>query len=155
MGYHIYLNGEKCGEMSDAENARLRKEVRNDARTWFAFIFAQVAGTGRFLAFYLRLLGLVGGLSVLMVAMLAPDFQQAVQSQSGEEIAQAIRQFGIYLSVAVTMIAAACQVFVPRLFSIPDVFEREFYRRVRLAKNIRRYGQLEIIGFPKPPDSNH
>ncbi len=150
MDYHIYLDGEKCGELTDAEHARLRKEARKDARTWLAFAFAQVAGTGRFFAFYLRLLGMVGGLSVLMVAMFAPQFQQAIQGQPGEEVAQAIRQFGIYLSAAAAMIAAACLVFAPRMFGIPDVFEREFLRRVRQVKNIRRYGQLEVMGFTLP-----
>ena len=90
------------------------------------------------------------GLAVLMVAMFAPQFQQAIQGQSGEEIAQAIRAAAIYLSASGAMIAAACLVFAPRMFGIPDVFEREFQRRVRLLKNIRRYGQLEVIGFTLP-----
>ncbi|CAM5532098.1 hypothetical protein ACFQ4M_19535 [Thauera mechernichensis] len=150
MDYHIYLDGEKCGELTDAENLRLRKEAKRDARTWGAFLFAQVTGTVRFLTFYIRLLGSVGGLAVLMVAMFAPQFQQAIQGQSGEEIAQAIRAAAIYLSASGAMIAAACLVFAPRMFGIPDVFEREFQRRVRLLKNIRRYGQLEVIGFTLP-----
>ena len=59
-------------------------------------------------------LWLACGLSVLMVAMFAPQFQQAIQAAPAEEVAQAIRQFGIYLSAAAAMIAAASSQAAPR-----------------------------------------
>lgn len=150
MDYHIYLDGEKCGELTDAEISRLRREAKRDVRTWGAFLFAQVAGTGRFMAFYLRLLGSVSGLALLMAAMFAPQLHQTLQGQSAEEIVQAIRTAGIYVSASGAMVAAACLVFAPRMFGIHDVFEHEFQRRVRLLKNIHRYGQLEVTGFTLP-----
>lgn len=147
MDYHIYLDGEKCGMLTDAEHARLRKEAKKDARTWLAFGFAQVAGTWRFFTFYLRMLGLFGGLGVLLTAMFAPQFHEAIQGQTSEEIAHAIRQVAMYVGIAAAMFSAACLTLAPQMFGIPNVFEREFLRRVRLLKNIRRYGQLEVIGF--------
>jgi hypothetical protein len=147
MDYHIYLDGEKCGELTGAENSLLWKEAKKDARTWLAFVFALAAGTGKFVVFYLQMLGLIGGLAVLMAAMFAPQLQQAI---SGEEIALAIQHAGICLCFATTLAAVGCLVFAPQMFRAPDVLEREFLRRVRRLKNIRRYGQLEVIGFALP-----
>lgn len=150
MNYHIYLDGEKCGELTDAENARLRKEAKRDARTWGAFLFAQLVGTWKVVRFYVRMLGLVGGLGILMAATFAPQIHQSTQGMTPEEIALGIRTAAIYLSMTAALSVAGCLLFFPKVFGIPNVFENEFLRRVRLLKNIRRYGQLEVIGFTLP-----
>lgn len=150
MDYHIYLDGEKCGELTGAENARLRKEAKRDARTWGAFLLAQLGGTWKVVCFYVRMLGLVGGLGILMAAALAPQIYQSTHGLTPEEIAIGIRTAATYLGISAAMTVAGCLFFAPQMFGIPKVFENEFLRRVQLLKNIRRYGQLEVISFTLP-----
>jgi len=150
MDYHIYLDGEKCGELTNAEHEHLRKSVSKDARTWLAFGLAQIAATGRFFNIYFKMLAALGGLLFLIAAMLAPSFWQAIQGQSGEEIAHAIRHLAIYSTVLAVFLTAILLVMYPQRLGIPDVFKHEFVRRVRLLKDIHRYGQLEVIGFTLP-----
>lgn len=150
MDYHIYLDGEKCGELTDAENARLRKEAKADARTWGAFVLAQLWGTGKLLAFFLRAWAAVGGFAFLFAMFLAPELLKTVEQLSAQELADAARTTALYLSMLAGLPTAALAMFAPKFFRGPDVFENEFLRRVRLLKNIRRYGQLEVIGFTLP-----
>lgn len=119
MDYHIYLDGEKCGELTGAENARLRKEAKRDARTWGAFLFAQLAGTWKVVCFYVRMLGLVGGLGILMAATFAPQIQQSTQGMTPEEIAFGIRTAAIYLSMTAALSVAGCLLFSPRCSASP------------------------------------
>jgi hypothetical protein len=150
MGYHIYLDGEKCGELSDTENARLRKEARTDARTWGAFVLAEIWRPWKLFSFYLRILGLIGGVGVLTGMFLAPLILASAQPLSASEIAVGMQQVGLSLCFLAGFSAAGVLVFSPKTFGIPNFFENEYLRRVRKLKNIQRYGELEVRGFTMP-----
>lgn len=147
MGYHIYLDNEKCGELSDAENARLRKESRINAGTWVEFFTAQVALTWKLITFYLRMLGFVVGLGVSIGLICSPLIMESAKYLSAPEIAVYLQQTGIYLIFSAAFIVVSAIMFSPEMFSVPSAFEREYLRRVRKLKHIHRYGQLEVFEY--------
>lgn len=152
MNYHIYLDGEKCGELTNAETARLRAEVKTDARTWLAFVFDEISGFIRILASMFRMWAQVGGFAFLFVLLLAPDLLRPMENLSLGEMADAIRRVAFYLMFLATLPVAARTVFIPMLrlvapqaFPRANAFEKEFLRRVRLLKGIGKHGKLEVM----------
>jgi hypothetical protein len=144
MDYDIYMYGEKCGELSAAEYACLRKAVRRDLRTWFAFASVRLNGTWKFINFFFRGLGLSGGLTLFAAAVFAPDSLQVIHGLNGEEVARFIQLIAQGIGVGVALYAVSCFVLFPNRFGVPDVFEDEFLRRVRRLKRIYRHGDLEV-----------
>ena len=147
MDYHIYLNGEKCGELTEAENARLRKEIKTDPRTWAQYVFAQVWALWKSITLYLRLFGCIGGMVMLVALVLAPQVAESMQGMPILDVANSLRQTGLTL-----MCVGVCFVMVHFCFSPPvvgfgTVYETAFLRRVRQTKKIQRYGELEVIAF--------
>lgn len=154
MDYHIFLDGEKVGELSDAEYARLRKEARMDARTWGSFGLAQAVGTWKCVVLMMRFIGIVGGMAFVMGLVYAPQvlqmLEQMLQQGTAAEVAAAIGNGGKYLTLVVMLAGAGLLTLSPKTLGVPNAFEKEFVRRVRRLKRIQKHGRLEVLGFTLP-----
>ena len=150
MGYHIYLNGEKYGELTEAENVRLRKETKADPRTWLQFGFAQVWGLWKSMTLYLRLLGFIGGMTMLTGLVLAPQFAESMELMQKQDVVNYLHHTGLALMFSGAFLATAHFFFFPPTLGFKSVFETAFLRRVRQIKKIQRYGELEVIAFSMP-----
>lgn len=144
MDYEIFLDGEKCGELTEAEHKRLRKEVRADPWTWVHFACAQVWGVLKFFTFYMRWLGALGGIGTLMLLLFAPQIVQAIENMPLAEVATALRTFGFSLTLFGAMVSVVTLMFFPQVLEIPSVMKLGFIKKVRRLKGIRRYGTVEV-----------
>jgi hypothetical protein len=76
MNYHIYLDGEKQGELTLAEYNRLKREARSDARTWGAAVIAFLKGGINTVRRIVQMMGALGGMAVLTAMFFAPQIHE-------------------------------------------------------------------------------
>jgi hypothetical protein len=157
MIYHIYLDGEKQGELTLAEYNRLKRESRSDARTWGAAAVAFLKGGFNTGGRVVRTMGVCGGVAVLTAMFFAPQIYQAVQTAVADgavalSMAETLRTVGVYVGVGAVSAVVLAEVFNPP-GTLQAVFDGEFHRRIRAMKQIRRYGQIEVLGYEIPNSS--
>lgn len=157
MNYHIYLDGEKQGELSLAEYNRLKREARSDARTWGAAVIAFLKGGFKTGGRVVHTLGALGGVAVLSAMFFAPQICETTKVALADgaallSMAESLRTIGVYIGVVGVASVVAVDLLNPTS-TIQAVFDGEFHRRIRAMKQIRRYGQIEVLGYEIPNSS--
>jgi hypothetical protein len=154
MIYHIYLDGEKQGELTLMEYNRLKREVRASLRTWGAVAIAFSKGSINTASRIVKMIGALGGVVVLTAMFFAPRIYEAALPAlaDGATVAgmlQSVQLITAYICVVGVSIVMAADLLTPSS-TLQAVFEGEFHRRIRAMKQIQRYGQIEVLGYPLP-----
>ena len=154
MIYHIYLDGEKQGELTLAEYNRLKRESRSDARTWGAAVIAFLKGGFKTGGRIVQVMGALGGVAVLTAMFFAPQIYETTQTAlaNGATVpvmAESLRTFAAYIGIVGVSLVVAADLLNPTS-ALQAVFDGEFHRRIRAMKQIRRYGQIEVLGYERP-----
>ena len=157
MIYHIYLDGEKHGELTLSEYNRLKRESRSDARTWGAAVIAFLKGGINTVSRIAQMMGALGGMAVMTAMFFAPQICETTKVALADgaarlSMAESLRTIGVYIGVVGVASVVAVDLLNPTS-TIQAVFDGEFHRRIRAMKQIRRYGQIEVLGYEIPNSS--
>ena len=154
MIYHIYLDGEKHGELTLSEYNRLKRESRSDARTWGAAVIAFLKGGFNTVSRIAQMMGALGGMAVMTAMFFAPQIHETALTALADGatvgvLLQSVRLITAYIGIAGVSFVVAADLLNPSS-ALQAVFDGEFHRRIRALKHIRRYGQIEVLGYELP-----
>jgi hypothetical protein len=121
------------------------------ARRRIAFLKGGVNTVSRIV----QMMGALGGMAVLTAMFFAPQIHETALTALADgatvgTMLQSVRLITAYIGIVGVSFVVAADLLNPRSSALQAVFDGEFHRRIRAMKQIRRYGQIEVLGYELP-----